>query len=176
MRPSLSLLTLLGLCIAAMPSLASAADNGPVAYCKAKGTVDAVGSDYNGPAVPDWMVAKAYSADAIAAQKKDGQKKDGMDPAKTIVWRCAEGAVLICVQGNAPQCGKANQDKSPTKAMQEFCAETPNSEVIPLSVIGHENPMVFDWSCAGKEPKIGRAIFKVDAQGYPAELWTKVTP
>lgn len=171
MRCLLVLLTLLVSFGAGAPSFAASEGEGPVAYCKAKGTVDAVGSDYKGSAVPDWMVAKAYSPDAIATQKKDG-----MDPAKTIVWRCADGAVMMCVQGNAPQCGKANQDKTPTEAMQAFCAETPNSEVIPLSVIGHENPMVFDWSCHGKEPKLGGAIFKVDAQGYPAELWTKVTP
>ena len=117
------------------------------------------------------MVAKAYPPEAIKAQKKAG-----MDPAKTIVWRCAAGAVLMCVQGNNPQCGKADTSKAPTKAMRDFCAETPNSDVIPLSVIGHENPMIFEWSCQGKQPKLGRELFKVDAQGYPAELWEKVSP
>jgi hypothetical protein len=117
------------------------------------------------------MVERAYPAEAIAAQKKAG-----VDPARAIVWRCANGAVLICVQGNSPHCGKANTDKSPTKAMQDFCNETPNAEVIPLSVIGHENPMIYDWSCHGKTPKPGRQIFKVDAQGYPVELWEKVSP
>jgi hypothetical protein len=116
------------------------------------------------------MVAKAYPPDAIKAQK-DG----GMDPKRSIVWRCASGTVLICVQGNAPQCGKASTSKTPTKAMQEFCAETPNSEVIPLYVIGHENPMIYDWGCRGKEPTIKSQVFKVDAQGYPAELWQTVT-
>jgi hypothetical protein len=138
----------------------------PVAYCKSVGTADAPGKP-----VPDWMVAKAYPPQAVKAQKAAG-----MDPAKTIIWRCANGAVLMCVQGNSPQCGKADTSKVPTKAMRDFCAETPNSEVIPLSVIGHENPMIFEWSCQGKEPKLGRAIFKVDAQGYPAELWEKVSP
>jgi hypothetical protein len=26
------------------------------------------------------------------------------------------------------------------------------------------------------EPAAGRHIFKVDAQGYPSELWKKITP
>jgi hypothetical protein len=143
----------------------------PVAYCRSTGTIDAPGADYAGPFVPDWMIAKAYPPEALAAQKQAG-----LDPAKTIVWRCAGGSVLMCVQGNAPQCGKADQSEIPTKAMQAFCAETPSAEVIPLSVIGHENPMVFEWSCQGGQPQRGRAIFKVDAQGYPAELWEKVSP
>ncbi len=42
------------------------------------------------------MVAKAY-LEAIKAQKSAG-----MDPVKTIVWRCASGAMLVCVQGNSP--------------------------------------------------------------------------
>jgi hypothetical protein len=154
---------------AALAADAPSAD--PVAYCKSAGTIDAPDASYKGPPVPGWMLAKAYPPEAIKAQESAG-----MDPSKSIVWRCAGGAVLICVQGNSPICGKADQSKVPTKAMQEFCAGNPNSDVIPLSVIGHENPMVFDWSCHGNDPKVGRAIFKVDAQGYPTELWQKVSP
>jgi hypothetical protein len=98
----------------------------PVAYCQAVGTIDAPDAKYKGPAVPDWMVAKAYPPEAIKAQKDAG-----MDPKRAIVWRCASGTVLICVQGNAPQCGKASTSKTPTKAMQDYCASTPNAEVIP---------------------------------------------
>ena len=149
---------------------AGAASTDPVAYCTSVGTIDAPDAKYEGPAVPDWMVAKAYPPEAIKAQKSAG-----MDPAKTIVWRCASGAVLMCVQGNSPHCGKASTSKTSTKAMQEFCATTPNAEVIPLSVIGHENPMIYDWGCHGKQPVAKGQIFKVDAQGYPAELWQTVS-
>ena len=143
----------------------------PVAYCQAVGTIDAPDAKYKGPAVPDWMVAKAYPPEAIKAQKDAG-----MDPKRAIVWRCASGAVLMCVQANAPQCGKASTSKTSTKAMQDYCAETPNADVIPLYVIGHENPMIYDWGCHGKEPIVKSQVFKVDAQGYPAELWQTVTP
>jgi hypothetical protein len=52
---------------------------------------------------------------------------------------------------------------------------TPNAEVIPLSVIGHENPMIYDWGCHDKQPVAKGQIFKVDAQGYLAELWQTVS-
>ena len=54
--------------------------------------------------------------------------------------------------------------------------ETPNADVIPLYVIGHETPMIYDWGCHGKEPIVKSQVFKVDAQGYPGELWQTVTP
>jgi hypothetical protein len=162
--------------LAALITLAAAkaetgAPNDPVAYCQAVGTIAAPDAKYKGPAVPDWMVAKAYPPEAIKAQKDAG-----MDPKRAIVWRCASGAVLMCVQGNAPQCGKASTSKTPTKAMQDYCAETPNADVIPLYVIGHETPMIYDWGCHGKEPIVKSQVFKVDAQGYPGELWQTVTP
>jgi hypothetical protein len=65
---------------------------------------------------------------------------------------------------------------APTKAMREFCTGQPNAEVIPLSVIGHENPMIYDWQCKGKKPVIARQIFTVDPQGFPSELWKDIAP
>ena len=56
--------------------------NDPVAYCQAVGTLDAPDAKYKGPAVPDWMVKKAYPPEAIEAQKDAG-----MDPKRSIVWR-----------------------------------------------------------------------------------------
>ena len=153
------------------PLPAQAADADAVAYCKSVGTIDAPDANYTGPAVPGWMVAALYTPEEIKAQTSAG-----VDPAGAIVWRCMGGKIWACVQGNAPICGKANQDKTPTKAMRKFCASQPNAEVIPLSVIGHENPMIYDWTCKGKEPTITRQIFKVDAQGFPADLWKAIAP
>jgi hypothetical protein len=157
----LALLAALLTLSAAKTETAGAFDD-PVAYCYVVGTIDAPDADYKGPAVPDWMVKKAYPPEAIKAQKDAG-----IDPKRAIVWRCASGAVLMCVQGNAPQCGKASTSKTPTKAMQDYCAETPNSDVIPLYVIGHENPMIYDWGCHGKEPIIKSQVFKVDRKAIP---------
>ena len=142
-----------------------------IAYCQAVGNVDAPDARYTGAPVPDWMVGALYSKDEIKAQKASK-----IDPARAIVWRCMGSKVWACVQGNSPICGKANQEMAPTKAMREFCADQPNAEVIPLSVIGHENPMIYDWSCKGKNPAIARQIFTVDARGFPSELWKAIAP
>lgn len=143
----------------------------PAEYCKAVGTIDAPDSRYTGPKTPDWMTTVFYTPDQIAEQKSAG-----VDPTTAVVWRCAEGAVLVCVQANSPHCGKADTNKTPTQAMNDFCAKSPNTEIIPLSVIGHENPMIYQWGCRGKEPFIIQQILQVDAQGYPAGLWQQVTP
>jgi hypothetical protein len=142
-----------------------------LAYCHAVGNADAPDARYTGAPVPDWMVAALYSKDEIAAQKKAK-----VDPARAVVWRCMGGKVFGCVQGNSPICGKANQEMTPTMAMREFCAGQPNAEVIPLSVIGHENPMIYDWQCKGTKPAIARQIFTVDARGFPSELWQEIAP
>ena len=78
------------------------------------------------------------------------------------------------MQGNAPICGKANPDTTPTTAMREFYPSQPNAEVIPLCVTGHENPMIYDWTCKGKQPTITKQIFTVDVQGFPADLWKAI--
>ncbi len=156
------------------PRLAQAADapfTDAVAYCQAVANVDAPDARYTGPAVPEWMVPALYSMDEIKAQKKAK-----VDPARAIVWRCLQGKVFGCVQGNSPICGTANQEMAPTKAMRAFCAGQPNAEVIPLSVIGHDHPMIYDWSCRGKKPAIARQIFTVDARGFPVELWKEIAP
>jgi hypothetical protein len=142
-----------------------------VAYCQTVDNVDAPDARYTGPAVPDWMVPALYTNDAVQAQRKAK-----VDPTRAIVWRCMGGKIWACVQGNAPICGKANQEMAPTTEMREFCTGQPNAEVIPLAVIGHENPMIYDWSCKGKKPAIARQIFTVDARGYPAELWQEIAP
>ena len=66
--------------------------------------------------------------------------------------------------------------KTPTKAMRDFCAGQPNAAVIPLVVIGHDHPMIYDWTCKGKQPTVTKQIFTVDARGFPAELWKAIAP
>jgi len=149
----------------------STAFTDPVAYCKAVGNIDARDARYQGPAVADWIESALYTPQEIAAQKGAG-----IDVARSIVWRCMQRSVFGCVQPNNPICGKANTDRTPTKAMRDFCAARPNASVIPLSVIGHENPMIFEWACHGKRPTITRQVFKVDAQGFPSDLWKQISP
>jgi hypothetical protein len=46
--------------------------------------------------------------------------------------------------------------KTPTKAMRDFCAGQPNAAVNPLVVIGHDHPMIYDWTCKGKQPTVAK--------------------
>jgi len=149
----------------------SASLTDPIPYCKVVGTIDVPDGRYRGPAVADWLAAALYTPQEIAAQKGAG-----IDLRRSIVWRCMQGLVFGCVQPNNPICGKANTNRTPTKAMRDFCAANPNSSVIPLVVIGHENPMIFEWACHDQQPTITRQVFKVDAQGFPTELWKQVSP
>jgi hypothetical protein len=154
-----------------MPAQAGAPFADASAYCAAVGNIDAPDARYTGPEVPDWMISALYTQDELKAQKKSK-----VDPARAVVWRCMSGKIFACVQGNSPICGKANQEMKPTAAMRAFCAGQPNADVIPLSVIGHENPMIYDWTCRGKKPAIARQIFTVDARGFPVELWKEIRP
>jgi hypothetical protein len=150
-------------------ALADAPFTDAVAYCQAVETSDAPDARYTGPKVPDWMVSALYTPDEIKVQKKSK-----VDPARAVVWRCMGGKVWGCVQGNSPICGKANQEMKPTAAMREFCVGQPNADVIPLVVIGHEDPMIYDWRCNGTKPAIARQIFTLDTRGFPAELWKEI--
>ena len=131
---------------------------------------------YRSGPIPVWPFPAGWSRRCTRRKRSRRRTEAGVDPARAIVWRCMGGKIWACVQGNAPICGKANQDKTPTKAMREFCASQPNAEVIPLYVIGHENPMIYDWTCKGKQPTITKQIFQVDARGFPAELWKTIAP
>jgi hypothetical protein len=156
------------------PAQAQAADSASAdasAYCQAVGNIDAPDARYTGSKVADWMIPALYTPDELKAQKRAK-----VDPARAVVWRCMAGKVFACVQGNSPICGKANQEMKPSATMREFCAGQPNADVIPLAVIGHENPMIYDWTCKGKKPVIARQIFTVDARGYPVELWKEIAP
>jgi hypothetical protein len=124
--------------------------NDPVAYCKATGTIDAPDAKYKGSAVPDWMVAKAYPPERDQGAER---RRHGSEEGDRLALRVGRRADVRA----RPQCGKASTNKTPTKAMQNYCvAETPSADVIPLYVIGHETPMTYDWGCHGKEPIIKR--------------------
>ena len=58
----------------------------PVPYCQAVGTIDSPDARYTGPKLPDWMAAKL--------------RLEPSQP-KFVEWRCAQGAVLATVRGEA---------------------------------------------------------------------------
>ena len=139
----------------------------PFAYCAAAGTVDAPDARYIGDKVPDALVQAMVRQKIIAA---DAPK----EIQKNAVWRCAGGKVLVCHFGaNLPCQEKANTSKEPTTAMNDFCTQNPNAEVIPANVTGRAT--VYEWKCKGGKPEVGKQVFKSDAQGYLAEFWQEVS-
>ena len=61
--------------------------NDPVAYCQAAGTLEAPDAKM-GPAVPDWMVKKAYLPEAIEARKTPEWIRKGRSSGAALPARC----------------------------------------------------------------------------------------
>jgi hypothetical protein len=90
-------------------------------------------------------------------------------------WRCMDGEVYACFVGaNLPCDSKANTDRTPTQAEQDFCQQQPNADTIPAYVTGHET--VYEWRCTDGTPDIVKQVFQVDAQGFIADIWYQVKP
>ena len=70
--------------------------------------------------------------------------------------------------------GQSGQDANQGDA--RILRQPAEREVISLVVIGHDHPMIYDWTCKGKQPTITQQIFTVDARGFPAELWKAIAP
>ena len=151
------LLAALAILVAA-PAMAESFQD-PVAYCRAVGTIDKPDARYTGPKLPGWMAAKL-----------------NLEPnqAKMMEWRCADGAVLACLDGaNIPCDSKADVSRTPTEAIAGYCRENPGSDFVPMYVTGHET--VVSWACHGTEPTVTN-VGAVDAQGYAEAFWHQVAP
>jgi hypothetical protein len=74
--------------LSAVKAESAATLDDPVAYCHAVGTIDAPGADYKGPAVPGWMVAKAYPPEAIKAQKNAALIRNGRSSGAALPAWC----------------------------------------------------------------------------------------
>jgi hypothetical protein len=131
----------------------------PMPYCKAVGTIDKPDARYTGPKLPAWM------AKQLKMQPEQG---------KMMEWRCADGAVLACQYGaNIPCDSKAVVNQTPTQATLDYCRQNPDSQFVPMYVIGHSSAV--SWACHGPRPVVLHSA-QVDAQGYQTEYWHKVTP
>jgi hypothetical protein len=152
----------LALIAASIPAQAAETYPNVFDYCAAIGTIDQADARFTG-ALPDYKAAKLFD---IAP----GALHEG-----AFVWRCMNGAVLVCAQLNSPICGKANISQTPTKPMNDYCQLNPDSTVIPMVVMGQEHPPAYDWACRQGIPTVTRRIFTPDARGYPPDLWKKLT-
>jgi hypothetical protein len=159
MRP---LFCALALWIAGMADQAAAQTfTDPFAYCAAMGTIDRPDRHFRGRP-PLAQTAAAFDIEAGPLNERN------------LAWRCYNGGVYACAQLNSPICGKADTRRFPTQVMKQFCHSNPGSGVIPLAVMGHEHPPMYDWTCRGAKPTIARQVFTPDPRGYPPDLWKKL--
>ncbi len=151
--------------IAAGCSSAPKTYDDPFAYCAAVGTLDTPDARYTGAAVPDAIINGYLLAAGLTGSTEP------LDVLRqTTTWRCMDGSVMACNYGaNLPCDAKANTDSTPTQAMNDYCAQNPGSDFIPMSVTGHET--IYNWSCDGGTALAGEAIAQPDAAGFLVNIW-----
>lgn len=142
----------------------------PFAYCAAVGTMDTPDARYTGEAVPDAVINGFKKAAGV-----EGSTETTDMLRKSTIWRCMAGKVYACNFGaNLPCDSKANTDKTPSQAINDFCKANPNSQVVPMSVSGHDT--IYNWTCVNDKAQITDQIGQVDAQGYLAQIWYAIEP
>lgn len=141
----------------------------PFAYCAAIGTIDAPGPEYAGSAMPDVIAKALQKASGASADMPLEIFKQGS------FWRCMDGKVYGCFVGaNLPCTDKANTNRTPTAAENDYCKANPSSDFIPAAVTGHDT--VYEWRCQNGGPEIAKQVFQVDSSGYISEIWYLLSP
>lgn len=158
-----------GVTEAATAAAGQGAISDPFAYCAAVGTVDEPDARYSGPAKPDAVIKGIMKA-------LDMPSDAPAEPfVETTVWRCMGGKLLACnIGANIPCMGKANTDRAPIPAVEQYCKENPSSDGIPAVVTGRET--VYEWGCKDGQPTILRQFTQVDAQGFLSAFWYEIAP
>ncbi len=142
----------------------------PFLYCASVGTVDTPDARYVGTPVPDAIINGFKQA---AGLQSSTEPLDAFR--KTTIWRCMGGKVVVCNFGaNLPCDSKANIDKTPSPELSDFCKANPDSDIIPMSVTGHDT--VYNWRCTNGSPEILSQIDQADAQGYLQRIWYPIEP
>jgi TolB protein len=142
----------------------------PFAYCAAVGTIDTPDARYTGSQISDEII----NGFKIAAGLETSTEPMEMFR-KTTIWRCMDNQVYACNFGaNLPCSSKANVDKTPSPAMDDYCKANQDSDFIPMSVTGHST--IYSWRCVKDTPELLDQIEKVDAAGYLAQIWYPIEP
>lgn len=139
----------------------------PFAYCAAVGTVDRMGAGYVGPRFPDAVRVGLAAAMGVPVA-------NFRPPSAGIFLRCYQGQLLACTVGANLNCGQADTSTAPNAGMVRFCKASPESDFIPLYIVGHDG--IYSWGCRDGVPEIQKQIFHVDPRGFVAELWHAVQP
>jgi hypothetical protein len=168
---ALILMISLGSCVPAATQISAnsaASFSDPFTYCTAVGTIDQPDTRYTGPKVPESIAQGLKKASGAAADAPLEPFTNGS------FWRCVDGKVYACFVGaNLPCDSKANTDKTPTQAENEYCTANSSSDFIPAAVTGHET--IYAWACKEGKPVIDKQVFHVDARGYIQEIWYPIS-
>ena len=118
----------------------------PFAYCVAVGTIDTPDARYTGPQISDEIINGYKTAAGLEASSEPMEMFR-----TTTIWRCMDNQVYACNFGaNLPCDSKANQSKTPSPEMEEYCKANPDSNFIPMSVTGHDT--IYSWECVKEIP------------------------
>jgi Tol biopolymer transport system component len=141
----------------------------PFAYCAAVGTIDTPDARYTGPQISDEIINGYKIAAGLQASTEPMEMFR-----ETTIWRCMDSQVYACNFGaNLPCDSKANTDKTPSQAMEDFCKANQDSDFIPMSVTGHDT--IYSWHCVKGTPEVLEQIANVDAAGYLANIWYPIS-
>jgi hypothetical protein len=102
-------------------------------------------------------VAKAFALDSAALG--------------SAFVRCVGDGLMGCMVGANLVCDKADTRRTLPGAT-DWCRQNPGSDVVPMAATGHAT--IYAWSCKDGKPVAGKALVRVDAQGYIAENWKAV--
>ena len=140
------------------------------AYCTAVGTVDRPDARYTGAPIPDEIINGFLKAADLEASPEPIDMLR-----KTTIWRCMDSKVYACNFGaNLPCDSKANIDKTPSPAMEDYCKANLNSDMMPMSETGHTT--IYSWHCVKDHAQVLKQIEQVDAAGYWAKIWYTIEP
>ncbi len=139
----------------AVLSFASAAHAAsPAATCARVGTDDALRP-----------LAPALVGPAIQAFGYTGMTAAEVE--HMTVFRCMDGAVLMCSWGANLACGKA--ETSPTlPAASNWCEGNQNSSFTPAYITGHDS--IYRWSCHDGDA-VATDPAPLDARGFFQSTW-----
>lgn len=141
----------------------------PFNYCEAKVTIDAPAPDWIGDAVPEAVLNGLRQAAELGPAMSDEQLGGETH------WRCMERQVYACFIGaNLPCMEKADDSRTPTPAVNTFCAANPGSENIPAAATGRAT--LYQWQCVDRTAAVTGTIFNEDPEGFIREFWYPISP
>jgi hypothetical protein len=100
-------------------------------------------------------VAKAFQIDETMAREAS-------------YVRCVGAALIGCVVGANLDCFKADTRRALPGATA-WCRDNPNAETVPMAATCHAT--IYEWSCKKGRAVAGKALVKVDPQGFIADNW-----